>query len=286
METRRAVRLPGVMLIVSLVVVACPAAQARQVYINAELSQDHYASLPTGEHWQSTASVSAYYRTSSQALSSGDGTLELAPTATVGAFTAGLSDPLSTVPLTCTWHGNRGVGHQLAQLQDGTPFAHALSIQWPGYPAMWQQALSSSSTSACGRAFDRNPLQGAVQWALAGTTRTGGGNHFLFAAVPRAQAVETQKASVAITEVTMTSRLSLANGESDSVASQGFIIESAVPFAGHRNVLPVSPIPVGGDVVAPLSAGALRRLALKLVVDGVPAGCIVGQRRRRHQRCP
>jgi hypothetical protein len=273
------------MLALSLVLVA-PPAQARHVYINAELSQEHYASLPTGEHWQSTASVSAYYRTTSQALSSGDGTLQLAPSATVAAFTAGLSDPLSVVPLNCTWHGNRGAGHQLARLQDGTPFAHALSIQWPGYPAMWEQSLSSSSTSTCAREFDRNPLQGAVQWALAGTTRTGGGNHFLFAAVPRAQAVEVQKASLAITDMTMTSRLTLANGQSDAVSSQGFLIESSVSFAGHRNVLPVPSIPVGGNLLAPLSASALRRLALKLVPDRVPTGCIVSQMRRRRQRCP
>jgi hypothetical protein len=286
MDTRPGAWGLGWMLAATLVLVAPAAAQARPVYINAELSQEYYASRPTGEHWQSMASVSAYYRTTSQALSAGDGTLQLPPTATVGAFTASLSDPLPVVPLNCTWHGSRGAGHQLGRLQDGTPFARALSIQWPGYPAMWQQSLSRSSTSTCRREFARNPLQGVVQWALAGTTRTGGGNHFLFAAVPRAQAVEAQEASVAITSMAMTSQLTLANDQSDSVSSQGFLIESSVPFTGHRNVLPVPSIPAGGKLAAPLSAGALRRLALELVPRTVPTGCVVGQRRRAHERCP
>lgn len=276
----------GVVLAVSLLLAGPAVASTRHVYINAELSQEYYASRPTGEHWQSTASVSAYYTTTSQALISGDGTLQLAPTETVGAFTAGLGDPLPVVPLSCTWHGARSAGHELAQLQDGTPFAHALSIQWPDFPGMWQQSLGSSSTATCRREFARNPLQGVVQWALAGTTRTGGGNHFLFAAVPRAQAVEAQQASVAITGMAMTSQLALAAGQSDRVSSQGFLIESSVPFAGHRNVLPAPSIPAGGKLAAPLSAGALRRLALKVVPDSVPTGCIVGQRHRRHQRCP
>ena len=90
---------------------AVPAsARARKLYLNVELSQAYYASQPTGEHWQSTATVSAYYRTTTQALASGDGTLELAPTATLGRFAASLANPVLGPPVDCTWHGAPGGG--------------------------------------------------------------------------------------------------------------------------------------------------------------------------------
>jgi hypothetical protein len=269
-----------------LLLVVPASARARQVYINVELSQEYYASQPTGEHYQSTATVSAYYRTTTQALSSGDGTLQLTPTATLGAFTASLSNPLPGVPLQCTWHGVPGGGHQLAELQDGTPFAHALSIPWPGYPGMWNQALSGSSTGRCLPRFADIPRQGEVKWALGSGGGTGGGNHFIFAAVPRDTAVEKQASSASIADMTMTSLLTSADGASYAVTAQGFLVESTVPYSGRRNVLPAPSIPPGGKVSAPLSAGALRKLGLTLVPKRIPSGCIAGQTRRRHQRCP
>jgi hypothetical protein len=274
------------LLVTCLLLIVPASAHARTIYINAELGQEYYASQPTGEHWQSTATVSAYYRTTSQALSAGDGTLSLAPAALLGRFTASLSDPQPAVPLGCTWHGDPGGGHQLAQLQDGTPFAHALSIQWPGYPGMWDQALSSSSTASCVLAFTKNPLQGDVSWALGRATGTGGGNHFIFAAVPRDTAIESHAASASVDEMSMRSVLSYPDGENDTVTAQGLLIESTVPYSGHRDVLPAPPIPAGGRLSPPLSVNALRRLGLKLVPKRVPSGCVAGQRRRRHQRCP
>jgi hypothetical protein len=271
---------------VTLLLIVPAAAQARSVYINAQLSEAYLASRPTGEHWQSTASVSAYYRTSSYALASGGGTLHLTPTATLGRFAAMLTEPLPAAAIDCSWHGSPGGGQPLAQLQDGTPFADALSIQWPDDPAMWDQSLSSGSSAQCARAFSHSPLQGDVQWVLAGATGAGGGNHFLFAAVPRAHAVEDHHASVSVTEMAMTSRLLFADGESDSVTAQGFLIESTVPYAEHRDVVPAPAITAGGALPAPLRAGALRRLGLAVVPATVPKGCIAGQKRRRGQRCP
>ncbi|MFZ1996946.1 MAG: hypothetical protein WAU75_22715 [Solirubrobacteraceae bacterium] len=274
------------LLVMCLLLIVPASAHAQPIYINAELAQEYYASQPTGEHWQSTATVSAYYRTTSQALSAGDGTLELAPAAVLGRFTANLSDPLLAVPLECAWHGDAGGGHQLAELQDGTPFAHALSIQWPGYPGMWDQALSSSSTARCGLAFTKNPLQGDVKWALGRATGTGGGNHFIFAAVPRDAAVESHAASASVDEMTMRSSLTFPEGARYTVTAQGLLIESTVPYTGHRDVLPAPSVPAGGRLSPPLSVHALRKLGLKLVPKLVPSGCVAGQRRRRHQRCP
>jgi hypothetical protein len=249
-----------------LVLVLVPAsASARTVYINAELSQEYYAGQPTGEHWQSTAAVSAYYRTTSQALSFGDGTLVLAPAATLGRFTASLSDPLPVVPLSCTWHGTPGDRHQLAELQDGTPFAHALSIQWPGYPSMWDQVRSSVSTPRCGLVFMDDPLEGNVKWALQGATGTGGGNHFIFAAVPRDTAVESHAVSASIAAMTMSSLLTSPDGASYAVTAQGLLVESTVPFAGHTDVLPAPSILAGGKLPRPLSVKALQKLGRKLV---------------------
>ncbi len=262
------------------------AAHARRVFINVELAQEYSASQPTGERWQSTAIVSAYYRTTSQALSSGDGTLQLTPTATLGTFTANLSDPLPGVSRSCTWRGRPGVGDRLAELQDGTPFAHALSIQWPGYADLWDQSLSGSSTGGCAARFVDNPLEGQVKWALGSAGGTGGGNHFIFAAAPRRTAVENHAASASIVEMTMTSQLGNAAAGSENVTAQGFLVESALPFAGHRNVLPAPSIASGGGLPPPLSASALRRLGLKLIPRTIPRGCVAGQKRRRHQRCP
>jgi hypothetical protein len=274
------------LLVLCLLLIVPASAHARTLYINAELSQEYYASQPTGEHWQSTATVSAYYRTTSQALSSGDGTLELAPAATLGTFTAKLSDPLPGVPLNCTWHGAPGAGHRLAELQDGTPFAHALSIQWPGYPGLWDQSLSTSSTPTCMLVFTDTPLQGSVKWSLGDATGTGGGNHFIFAAVPRDTAVENHAASASVAEMTMSSLLTYADGESDTVTAQGLLIESTVPYARHTDLLPARSIPPGGKLPAPLSVDALRKVGLKLVPTKVPKGCVAGHQRRRHQRCP
>ncbi|MGH2892776.1 MAG: hypothetical protein ACRDPM_05840 [Solirubrobacteraceae bacterium] len=262
------------------------AAQARRIYVNIELSQESSASLPAGEQWQSTATMSAYYRTTSQALSSGDGTLQLTPTATLGTFTANLSNPLPGVPLNCTWRGAPGGGHPLAQLQDGTPFAHALSIQWPGSPGMWSQTLSRSSTGKCLPAFVDIPLQGEVKWALGSARGTGGGNHFLFAAAPRNTAVERGAWSASIADMTMTSLLTRSDGASYAVAAQGFLIESTVPYARRKDVLPVPSIFTAGMLSTPLSSQALRRLALQVVPKGIPLGCVAGQRRRRRERCP
>ena len=274
------------LLVICLPLLVPASAHARRIYISAELSQEYYASQATGEHWQSTATLSAYYRTTSQALSSGDGTLQLTPTATLGTFTAKLSNPVLASPLNCTWHGDPGAGHQLGELQDGTPFAHALSIQWPGYPDLWDQSLASSSTSACMLVSMDSPLQGSVKWALGRATGTGGGNHFIFAAVPRSAPVENQTASASVAGMTMRSLLTSADGARYSVAAQGLEIESTVPFAGRTRVLPAAAISPGGKLAAPLSVNALRELGLELVPKRVPNGCVVGQRRRRHQRCP
>jgi hypothetical protein len=261
-------------------------AQARRIYINVELGQAGEVGQPTGDRWQSTASVSAYYQTTSQALSAGDGTLVLMPRATLGRFIATLTDALPGVSRDCVWRGAPGAGHRLAVLQEGTPFAHALSIQWPGYPGMWKQSLSGSSTGRCTATFTDNPLQGAVRWTLGSAGGTGGGNHFIFAAVPRSSAVESQTSSASIAEVTMTSRLSSADGENAAVTAQGFVVVSTVPFAGHRDVLPAPASSSSGTLPAPLSARALRALGSKLVPARIPSGCIVGHERRRHQRCP
>ncbi len=266
---------------------AVPAsARARKLYLNVELSQAYYASQPTGEHWQSTATVSAYYRTTTQALSSGDGTLQLTPTATRGAFTASLANPVLGAPLDCTWHGAPGGGHRLAELQDGTPFAHAVSIEWPGYPGLWDQTLSTASTGRCGPAFTDTPLQGEVKWALGSGGGTGGGNHFIFAAVPRNEAVESDASSASVADMTMTSLLGAPDGASYAVTAQGFLVESTVPFVGHRDLLPAPSIPAGGKLPAPLRGSALRTLGRSLIPKKVPNGCIAGQKRRRHQRCP
>lgn len=265
--------------------VAAPAS-ARTIYINVELSQAGDATHPTGERWESTASVSAYYRTTSKALSAGDGTLVLMPRATVGRFTATLTDALPGLSRDCAWRGAPGGGRQLAELQEGTPFAHALSIQWPGYPGMWKQSLNGSSTGSCTPRFTDNPLQGAVRWTLGSAGAAGGGNHFIFAAVPRSSAVESQASSASIAEVTMTSLLSSADGESAAVTAQGFVVESTVSFDGHRDVLPAPASSSGGKLPAPLSARALRALGTKVVPQRIPSGCIVGHKRRRHQRCP
>lgn len=268
-------------------VLAVPAsAQGRTLYVNVQLGQAYLAGQPTGERWQSTATVSAYYRTTTQALSAGDGTLQLTPTATRGAFAASLSDPVAGVPLDCSWRGVPGAGHRLAQLQDGTPFAHALSVQWPGYPAMWDQTLSGSSTGRCLSAFTDIPLQGEVKWALGSAAGTGGGNHFIFAAVPRSMTVEGGVFSAAVTPMTMTSLLAHSDGASYAVSAQGFLIESTVPFAGHRTALAAPSVTAAGKLPAPLSLGALRRLALAVVPRRIPRGCISGEKRRRGQRCP
>ena len=271
---------------ISVLLLVPTSAHARKVYITAELSQEYYAVQATGEHWQSTATVSAYYRTTSQALSSGDGTLQLTPTATLGTFTAKLSNPVLASPLNCTWHGDHGAGHHLAELQDGTPFAHALSIQWPGYPDLWDQSLASSSTPACTLMSMNNPLQGSVKWALGRATGTGGGNHFIFAAVARSAPVEDQTASASVAGMTMRSLLTSADGGRYTVAAQGLLVESTLPFAGHTRVLPAAAISPGGKLAAPLSVNALRELGLKLVPKRVPHGCVVGQRRRHDQSCP
>jgi hypothetical protein len=270
--------------------VACLAAapaSARTIYINVELSQAGAATHATGERWQSAASVSAYYRTSSQALAAGDGTVVLMPRATLGRFTATLTDALPGLSRNCAWRGAPGGGRRLAELQEGTPFAHALSIQWPGYPGMWKQSLSGSSTGRCTPTFTENPLQGAVRWTLGSGAGTGGGNHFIFAAVPRSAAVESRASSASIAEVTMRSLLTSADGAIAAVAAQGFLVESTVPFAGRRrDVLPAAAISAGGALPAPLSARALRALGSELVPNRVPSGCIAGHPRRRHQRCP
>jgi hypothetical protein len=275
-----------------LVVAAAPAqarararARARTIYINAELSQTYAAVRPAAEHWQSTASVSAYYRTTSQALSAGDGTLVLTPRATVGRFAASLAETLPAVSRTCTWRGAPGRG-RVAQLQVGTPFAHALSIQWPAYPSMWVQSLSTSSTGRCMSIFTESPLQGDVTWALGAAGGTGGGNHFLFAAASRNAAVESGVFSASVVGMTMRSLLTTPDGESYAVTAQGFMVESALPYAGHRNVLAAPAVRAGGAPAAPLSTRALRQLALEVVPKRTPRGCVVGQKRRRHQRCP
>ncbi len=266
---------------------AVPAsAHARTLYINVELSQAYSARQPAGQDGQSTATVSAYYRTTTQALSSGEGTLQLTPTTTLGSFTASLANPLLGVPLDCTWRGAPGAGRQLAELQNGTPFADALSIQWPGYPGMWHQALSSASTGSCRPAFTGIPLQGEVKWALGSARGTGGGNHFLFAAVARNTAVENGAASASIADMTMTSLLVRPDGTSDAVTAQGFLVESKVPFAGRRSVLPAPSISVTGKLSGPLRGAALRALASKVVPRRIPNGCVAGQKRRRHERCP
>jgi hypothetical protein len=263
-------------------------AQGRTLYINVELSQAYHASQPSGAHWQSTANVSAYYRTTTQALSSGDGTLQLTPTATLGRFTANLSNPVPVLPLDCTWQGSPGPGsgYPLAQLQDGTPFAHALSVRWPAYPDMWDQTLSGSSTGRCLPAFSAVPLQGQVTWALGSATGNGGGNHFLFAAAPRDAGVERGASSASIAPMTMRSLLTRSDGASYTVAAQGFLVESAVAFAGHRSVLPAPSVPADGVLPAPLGPRALRNLGLQVVPRRIPRGCVSGQRRRRHQSCP
>ncbi len=268
-----------------LLLVVPASARARTLYINVELSQAYYASQPAGGHWQSAATVSAYYRTTTQALSSGDGTLDLTPTATLGRFAASLASPVLGPARNCIWHGSPG-GRQRTELQDGTPFAHALSIQWPGYPGMWDQTLSSSSTGNCRPRFTDIPLQGAVTWALGSARGTGGGNHFIFAAVPRNKAVESQTSSASVAEMTMTSLLAGAAGASYAVAAQGFLIESALPFAGHRDMLPAPSIRAGGKLSAPLHASALRKLGLALLPKRIPSGCVAGQTHPRHQRCP
>ena len=265
--------------------IAAPAS-ARTIYINAELSQAGAATRPTGERSQATASVSAYYRTTSQALAAGDGTVVLMPRATLGRFTATLTDTLPGLSRDCAWRGAPGGGRQLAELQEGTPFAHALSVQWPGYPAMWKQSLSGSSTGRCAPTFTENPLQGAVTWTLGSAGETGGGNHFIFAAVPRSSAVESRASSASIAEVTMRSLLTSAGGETAAVTAQGFVVESTVPFAGRRNVLPAPASSSDGTLPAPLSARALRALGSKVVPQRIPSGCIVGHKRARHQRCP
>jgi hypothetical protein len=268
-------------------VLAVPAsAQGRTLYVNVQLGQAYLAGQPTGERWQSTATVSAYYRTTTQALSAGDGTLQLTPTATRGAFAASLSDPVAGVPLDCSWRGVPGAGHRLAQLQDGTPFAHALSVQWPGYPGLWDQTLSSASTGRCRPAFTDIPLQGEVKWALGSGGGTGGGNHFIFAAVPRNAAVESRAASASVADMTMTSLLGAADGASYAVSAQGFLVESTVAFARHTDLLPAPTIRAGGKLSAPLGANALRKLGLTLLTKKIPNGCVAGQKHRRHQRCP
>jgi hypothetical protein len=269
-----------------LLLVVPAIAHARTLYVNVELSQAYYASQPTGEHWQSTATVSAYYRTTTQALSSGDGTLVLTPTATLGRFTAGLANPVLAPARNCTWRGAPGGGHQLAQLQDGTPFAHALSVRWPGYPGLWDQTLSSASTGRCRPAFTDIPLQGEVKWALGSGGGTGGGNHFIFAAVPRNAAVESRAASASVADMTMTSLLGAPDGASYAVSAQGFLVESTVAFARHTDLLPAPTIRAGGKLPAPLGAKALRKLGLALLTKKIPNGCIAGQKHRRHQRCP
>jgi hypothetical protein len=267
---------------------AMPAsAHARRIYINVELGQAGDVSQPTGDGWQSMASVSAYYRTTSQALSADDGTLVLVPQAIVGRFTATLADALPGLARNCAWHGAPGGGHQLAELQDGTPFAHALSIQWPGYPGNWDQSLSATSSGGCTARFTDNPLQGAVRWTLGSAAGTDGGNHFIFAAVPRSTAVESGASSASIAEVTMRSLLTSVDGAIAAVTAQGFLVESTVPFAGRRrDVLPAAAISAAGALPAPLSPRALRALGSELVPKRVPSGCIAGHPRRRHQRCP
>ncbi len=282
---------PGTVRWVALVVMclglAMPAAaHARRLYLNVELSQEYVASQPNGVRWQSTATVSAYYATTAQALLTGDGTLQLTPTATLGRLTAALTNPLPVIPLDCAWRGAPGGSHRLAELQDGTPFAQALSVQWPGYPGMWDQTLSGSSTGHCLPAFSDIPLQGEVKWALGSAGGTGGGNHFIFAAVPRSTAVENGTSSASIAPMTMTSLLTRTDGASYVVAAQGFLIESSVPFAGRRDALPAPSIPVDGRLAPPLSVRALHALGLKLVSRRIPTGCIAGQKRRRGQRCP
>ncbi|HEX3976664.1 MAG TPA: hypothetical protein VHW96_10390 [Solirubrobacteraceae bacterium] len=272
--------------VMCLLLVVPASAHARRLYINVELSEAYDASQPTGEQSRSAATVSAYYRTTTQALSSGDGTLELTPTATLGTFTAALANSVLGVPLDCSWHGAPGGGHQLAELQDGTPFAHALSIQWPGYPGMWEQTLSSASTGKCRATFTDIPVQGEVKWALGSGGGTGGGNHFIFAAVPRNKAVESRAASASAAGMTMTSLLAGAGGASYAVVAQGFLVESTVPFAGHRDLLPAPSIPPGGEPRPPLRASALRKLGLTLLPKRIPSGCVAGQKRRPHQRCP
>jgi hypothetical protein len=269
-----------------LLLVVPAIAHARTLYVNVELSQAYYASQPTGEHWQSTATVSAYYRTTTQALSSGDGTLVLTPTATLGRFTAGLANPVLAPARNCTWRGAPGGGHQLAQLQDGTPFAHALSVRWPGYPGLWDQTLSSASTGRCRPAFTDIPLQGEVKWALGSGGGTGGGNHFIFAAVPRNAAVGSRVASASVADMTMTSLLGAPDGASYAVSAQGFLVESTVAFARHTDLLPAPTIRAGGKLPAPLGPKALRKLGLTLLTKKIPNGCIAGQKHRRHQRCP
>jgi hypothetical protein len=286
---RGTVAVLAVCLLVVVTVAAAPAQAApkpRPIYINAELSQTYAAVRPAGERWVSTATMSAYYRTTGQALATGDGTLVLTPRATVGRFAATLTDSLPAVSRTCVWHGARGRGQQLGQLQVGTPFAEAFSIQWPGYPGMWAQSLSGASAGQCTPTFTANPLQGTVTWALGAAGGTSGGNHFLFAATPRATAVESGPFSASISAMTMRSLLTTPDGQSYAVSAQGFLVESRVPFAGHRNVVEAPAARAGGTLAAPLRTGALRKLAFKLVPSRIPRGCVVGQTRRRDQRCP
>ena len=268
----------------AMAALAAAQAQARTVYINAELSQTYAAIRPASERWQSMASMSAYYRTTSPALAAGDGTTVLAPRATVGRFGATLTDTLPAVSRTCVWRG--APGRQLAQLQIGTPFAHAFSIRWPAYPGMWVQSLSSASSARCSPTFTETPLQGVVTWALGSAGGTSGGNHFLFAATPRTPAVESGAVSASIATMTMRSLLTTPGGQSYAVSAQGFLVESRVPFAGRRNVVSAPVVRPGGNPAAPLGPAALRKLAFELVPKRIPRGCVAGQRRRRHQRCP
>ena len=260
--------------------------RTRPIYINAELSQAYAAVGPAGQRWGSTATVSAYYRTTAQALATRDGTLVLTPQATVGTFEATLTNALPAVARRCTWHGVARGGHQLARLQVGTPFAHALAIEWPGHPGMWAQSLSSGSTGQCSATFTDTPLEGDVTWALGSAGGTSGGNHFLFAATSRATAVESGPFSAAISAMTMRSLLTTPDGQSYAVSAQGFLVESRVPFARHRNVVAAPKLGGDGVLAAPTSTAAMRRLAAKLVPARIPRGCVVGQRRRRGQRCP
>jgi hypothetical protein len=261
-------------------------AHARPLYINVELSQAYSAIAPGAAVGQSTATVSAYYRTTTRALSAGDGTLQLTPTATLGTFAAALANPLLGMSLNCTWHGAPAAGHRLAELQDGTPFAHALSIRWPDYPGMWRQTLSGASTGTCRPTFTDVPLQGAVRWTLGSAGGKGGGNHFLFAAAARNPAVQSGAASASVADMTMTSLLVRSGGVTGTVTAQGFLVESTVPFAGRRTVLPAPSLSLTGTLSGPLRGTALRALASKLVPRRIPSGCVAGHKRRAHQRCP
>jgi hypothetical protein len=270
-----------------LVLAPVAAAKSHPVYITAELSEQYYAALPGDAHQASVSEVSAYYRTTSNALSSGNGNLQIQPSAVLGSFSAGAVDPVPGAPERCGWHGTTGGGFQIAALQDGTPFRGELAIQWPDYPGMWDQRLNAKSTGNCPPTFQSNPLEGNLRWWLEDTFHLGGPpNRFIYLGVPRDKEVELHDMSGAAATFRMRSFQAYSGGQTYRVSAEGFLDESTLPFFDHQTTMPEAILPKTESPPNLLSAAALRRDALKALPKGIPRGCIVGQKRKRHQRCP